>query len=130
MMPRGHAPFIGIHHVQLLAPLGSEAVARQFYGDLLGLAEIGRPVEPPALSGLSFQCGEQELQIAFREDCQPLCAAHVSLQMVNATTLGALQVKLELEGLDVQADDSVDRYRRFLVSDPFGNQLEFMCPRY
>ena len=130
MTPRGYAPFVGIHHVQLLAPPGSEAVARQFYGDLLGLAEIGRPVDPPAQGGLCFQCGEQELHIVFQGDGRPACAAHVSLQMVNATTLGALQVKLELEGLDVQSDDSLDRYRRFLVCDPFGNCLEFICPRY
>lgn len=130
MTPRGNALIIGIHHVQLVAPLGAEDSARRFYGDLLGLIEIDRPVEPPAQRGLWFECGDHELHIAFVEDFQPACAAHVSLQMINPTTLGALQVKLELEGLNVETDDSLPRYRRFLVADPFGNRLEFISARY
>ena len=37
--------FIGIHHVQLAAPPGSEDEARRFYGDLLGLLELDKPDE-------------------------------------------------------------------------------------
>ncbi len=130
MTPSGSPSFVGIHHVQLVGPLGGEAAARRFYGEFLGLLEIDRAAEPPAESVVAFECGEQELRIAFMRDFQVACTARVSLLMVNPTTLGALQVNLELEGLAVQADDSLPRYRRFLVSDPFGNRLEFISPRY
>lgn len=130
MMPRGSATFIGIHHVQLVAPPGGEDAVRRFYGDLLGLVEIDVPVEPPAQTGMWFQCGGHELHIVFSDEFQVACAAHVSLQMINPTTLGALQVKLELEGIAVEADDSLPRYRRIMVLDPFGNRIELMCPRY
>ena len=34
---------IGIDHVQLAMPAGGEALARQFYGSVLGLPEILKP---------------------------------------------------------------------------------------
>lgn len=32
-----------LHHVQVSCPPGGEDVARAFYGDLLGLAEVDKP---------------------------------------------------------------------------------------
>jgi hypothetical protein len=34
---------LGIDHVQVAAPPGSEGQARRFYGDLLGLPELPKP---------------------------------------------------------------------------------------
>jgi hypothetical protein len=34
---------LGLDHVQVTAPPGSEAQARGFYGELLGLIEIEKP---------------------------------------------------------------------------------------
>lgn len=38
-------PFIAIDHVQLAMPVGEEEVARRFYRDLLGMAEVPKPRE-------------------------------------------------------------------------------------
>jgi ribosomal-protein-serine acetyltransferase len=36
-------PIIGLDHVQVAAPLGSEGEARMFYGELVGLVEVEKP---------------------------------------------------------------------------------------
>ncbi len=41
---------IGLDHIQLAMPPGGEAKARQFYGQMLGLAEVPKP-EPLASRG-------------------------------------------------------------------------------
>jgi hypothetical protein len=35
--------FVRLHHVQLAIPAGGEPACRQFWGDLLGLAELVKP---------------------------------------------------------------------------------------
>ena len=44
-----------IDHIQLAAPKGSEPAAREFYGSILGLPEIEKPVPsaPAAAAGSS-----------------------------------------------------------------------------
>jgi 4-hydroxyphenylpyruvate dioxygenase-like putative hemolysin len=37
-------PFIHIDHVQLAMPAGEEQTARGFYCDLLGMAEVPKPL--------------------------------------------------------------------------------------
>ena len=38
-------PFTAIDHVQLAMPIDGEPIARQFYGNLLGMVEIPKPLE-------------------------------------------------------------------------------------
>ena len=44
-----------IDHVQILAPTGSEAEIRRFYGDLLGLDEVEKPPELRPRGGVWYQ---------------------------------------------------------------------------
>jgi hypothetical protein len=45
---------IGLDHVQVAAPVGSESEARRFYGRLLGLSELEKPeaLQTAVASGL------------------------------------------------------------------------------
>ncbi len=128
MTNRNTGSFVGINHVQLAAPPGSEDRARHFYGELLGLLEIEKPEALRARGGVWFQCGEQQLHIGIEEDFQPARKAHPALQLVNLTALGALEAQLTLEGVRTQRDEGLEGYRRFYAEDPFGNRLEFVCP--
>jgi hypothetical protein len=50
-----HPPFKAIDHVQLAMPAGGENSARQFYGRLLGMAEIPKPDELAKRGGCWFE---------------------------------------------------------------------------
>jgi catechol 2,3-dioxygenase-like lactoylglutathione lyase family enzyme len=60
-----------IDHIQLAAPKGSEPAAREFYGSILGLPEIEKPVSLRARGGCWFQCGDQQLHIGVEPDFHP-----------------------------------------------------------
>jgi catechol 2,3-dioxygenase-like lactoylglutathione lyase family enzyme len=119
---------IGIHHVQLAGPAGCEEEARGFYGGLLGLLELDKPGTLAGRGGVWFECGTHQLHIGIEEDFQPARKAHPAFQLVNLTTLTALEAELELAGVQVQPDDKLTGYKRFYAFDPFGNRLEFVCP--
>jgi len=65
-----------IDHIQLAAPKGSEPAAREFYGSILGLPEIEKPVSLRARGGCWFQCGDQQLHIGVELDFHPARKAH------------------------------------------------------
>jgi hypothetical protein len=52
-----HFNLVGLHHVQLAAPAGSEDAARAFYGGLLGMVELPKPAALAARSGCWFRGG-------------------------------------------------------------------------
>jgi catechol 2,3-dioxygenase-like lactoylglutathione lyase family enzyme len=110
---------VGLDHVQLAAPPGSEADARAFYGALLGLREVPKPGALAARGGVWFACGSQQLHIGVEEPFAPARKAHPAL-LVDA--LDALAARLG----DVTWDDAIAGVRRCYVADPFGNRLELV----
>lgn len=55
----------GIDHVQLAAPANCEADARRFFGEVLGLEEIEKPVPLRERGGGWFRVGAQQLHVGF-----------------------------------------------------------------
>ena len=51
-------PSLGLDHVQLASPPGGETAARRFYGELLGLAELEKPVPLQTRGGVWFALGD------------------------------------------------------------------------
>jgi catechol 2,3-dioxygenase-like lactoylglutathione lyase family enzyme len=98
---------LGVDHVQLAMPRGREDEVRAFYGDLLGLSELAKPANLAARGGVWFAAGEQQIHLGIEDDFRPAMKAHPALVV---------------EGLD--------EFRRFYVSDPFGNRLEFIEPTH
>ncbi len=110
--------FLGIDHVQIAAPPGSEEEARRFYGGALGLKEIPKPTSLRTSGGVWFDCGGgHELLIGIEEPFSPARKAHPGLVVEDLDALAA-----RLSG--VEWDDRVPGVRRLYVSDPFGNRLE------
>lgn len=52
---------VGLHHVQICCPAGSEDELRAFYGGVVGLAETAKPPVLAARGGVWFRAGGQEL---------------------------------------------------------------------
>jgi catechol 2,3-dioxygenase-like lactoylglutathione lyase family enzyme len=116
---------IGLDHVQVAAPPGSESEARRFYGDLLGLAELEKPEALRGRGGAWFACGSHQLHVGVTEDFSPATKAHPALR-VRLADLDPLAARLESAGSTVQWDDAIPGTRRFYTADPWGNRIELI----
>jgi catechol 2,3-dioxygenase-like lactoylglutathione lyase family enzyme len=112
-----------IDHIQLAAPEGCEAAAREFYGTLLGMKEIEKPPLLRARGGCWFQCGDRQLHIGVERNFAPAKKAHPAFAV---TDLDELRQALAARGVAVIDDDTIPGTRRFHAEDPWGNRLEFV----
>ncbi len=115
--------FEGLDHIHLAAPNRCEELARQFYGDILGLAEIVKPEALRHRGGVWFECGRQQLHIGVQEAFVPARKAHPGIEV---NRIEALRERLIQHGYTIQDDANREGIERFYVHDPFGNRLEFM----
>ncbi len=109
-------------HIQIAAPAGCEAAAREFYGSILGMEEIEKPPTLRARGGCWFQCGDQQLHIGVESDFRPAKKAHPAFVVAD---LDELRKVLEARGITTVNDDALPGTRRFYAEDPWGNRLEF-----
>jgi len=116
---------LGLDHVQLAMPPGGEALARRFYGDILGLKEEAKPPHLAARGGCWFAGGALRLHLGVEADFRPARKAHPGLRVQG---LAALRRRLEEAGFVTTEDQPLAGCDRFYVDDPFGNRLELMEP--
>ena len=117
---------IGLDHVQVAAPRGSESDARRFYGELLGMPELTKPAALRARGGVWFACGAHQLHVGIAEPFAPATKAHPALA-VAALDLDRLAERLAEAGSPVQWDDAIPDTRRFYTADPWGNRIEVVA---
>jgi catechol 2,3-dioxygenase-like lactoylglutathione lyase family enzyme len=67
---------LGLHHVQLAAPPGSEQALRHFYGTVLGMTEVAKPPVLAARGGAWFRSGALELHLGIEDGFRPAHKAH------------------------------------------------------
>ena len=113
-----------LHHAQISIPLGSENEARAFYGGVLGLKELNKPISLKGRGGLWFELGEIELHLGAENGVDRLATkSHVALEVSDLSfwrnKLEAMQIKT-LEGLPIPG------FTRFEFRDPFGNRMELL----
>jgi len=118
-------PFSAIDHVQLAAPPGSEAEARRFYVDLLGMEEIPKPAQLAGRGGVWFASGEVQIHIGIEEDFRQARKAHPALR---CTDYDGLVKKLRAAGVEVREAQDIPGVRRAHIHDPFGNRIEVIAP--
>ena len=117
---------VGLDHVQLAAPVGCEAQARDFFGRLLGLPEVAKPDVLRSRGGVWFRVGAQELHIGVQEPFSPALKAHPALR-VAPEQLDALAARLSGAGAKVAWDQPLGGKRRFFTQDPWGNRIELVA---
>ena len=116
---------VGLHHVQLACPRGSEDVLREFYVGVLSMTEVAKPPALAARGGAWFRSGALELHLGVEVDFRPARKAHPGMLVAD---LPAYAAQLATHGVAVEWDDAFPGYRRCYVSDPHGNRLELMEP--
>jgi catechol 2,3-dioxygenase-like lactoylglutathione lyase family enzyme len=129
MTTDGRGPSINrLQHVSLPIPDDRESfdVARRFYGEILGLAEIDRPRVFPG-TGIWYAVGDQELHL-FSEPsgvtANPESRRHPCFEVDD---VDALRARLESAGVTTRDHDGeIPGRPRFFAVDSFGNTLEFV----
>ena len=114
-----------IDHVQLAMPAGGENAARDFYGRLLGIDEVPKPLELQKRGGVWFESGAVKIHLGVDPDFRPARKAHPGLIVED---LRALVVILRDAGIRVTEDATAFDGYHVYVDDPFGNRVELMEP--
>lgn len=112
---------LGLHHVQLACPAGSEDTLRTFYGGVLGLPEIPKPPALAARGGCWFQVGTQQLHLGVEDGFTPARKAHPCLLAGDVDEVAAA---VSAAGGEVRWDEGIPGVRRFHTDDPVGNRVE------
>jgi len=115
---------LGIHHAQVTIPTGSEALAREFYCDLLGLPEIEKPASLANRGGFWAQAGDTQLHLAPEDTVdRRLSRAHLAYEVDD---IDAYRSLLTSHGFSILPSIPIPGYERFEFRDPFGNRVEII----
>jgi catechol 2,3-dioxygenase-like lactoylglutathione lyase family enzyme len=117
---------VGLDHVQLAMPPGEEALARWFYGGVLGLQEVRKVRALAGRGGAWFVGPGLALHLGVEEPFRPAMKAHPAFGVEN---LERARRRLEQRGVAVLEDDARTGIRRLWVADPFGNRIELIDAR-
>ncbi|MEZ4668758.1 MAG: VOC family protein [Anaerolineae bacterium] len=115
---------IGIHHVQITIPKGSEAEGRAFYCGVLGLPEIEKPDSLKGRGGFWVQVGDRQLHVGTEDGFDRLTTkGHVAYQVDD---LQHWRNVLTEYGVKVEEQIPIPGIDRFEFRDPFGNRVEIL----
>lgn len=112
-----------IDHIQVAAPKGGEAEARQFYSEVLGMKEIEKPGPLKGRGGVWFEFDSYQLHVGIDE---PFVAAKKAHPAFKVAGYEALQKHFAESEVAITVDNSIPGVERFFAFDPFGNRLEFL----
>lgn len=115
---------VGLDHVQLSIPRGEEALARLFYGGVLGLDEVSKPKALRGRGGCWFVGAGVAVHLGAVRHFRPATRAHTAFVVDD---IDAARRTLESAEVDIEEDTSGLPARRFYVADPFGNRIELIA---
>ena len=112
-----------LHHAQVAIPSDGADEAREFWIDVVGFTEIAKPEPLTSRGGLWIRHGDAEIHLGIEEPFAPARKAHPGLVVQD---LDDLEDRLRTAGYEIRPDAPIYGMRRFHVSDPFGNRIEFL----
>jgi catechol 2,3-dioxygenase-like lactoylglutathione lyase family enzyme len=117
----------GLDHAFLTIRKDGEHEGRAFYGALLGLEEIAKPVGLAESPGVWFRAGGGELHLGVDESHAPSKRPHPGFRVESVSALEDLARRLEGAGCEVSWDERIEGRKRFYTHDPFGNRIELLA---
>ncbi len=115
-----------LHHVQITIPKNTEAQARAFYCDLLGLREIEKPASLQGRGGFWLELGNIQIHVGTEDGVdRTVTKSHIAYEVENVS---AWRTKLITAGFPIGDSVPIPGYDRFEFRDPFGNRVEFIQP--
>ena len=123
-----------LHHVQVACPPGGEGVARAFYRDALGMAEVDKPADLVARGGCWFRAYDEwgevaaELHVGVEDPYVPARKAHPAFVVADLDEVGSRLRDLGFE-VDESQRDSFPGHVRLHTFDGHGNRVEVLAAR-
>ena len=120
-----------LHHVQVAIPAGGEELARRFYVEGLGLAEVEKPERLRTRGGLWVRSPEgAEVHLGVEEPFRPARKAHPALVLDDVTALDAAAQRLAGLGFEVDHGErgTFPGHLRCHAFDGHGNRVELLAP--
>jgi catechol 2,3-dioxygenase-like lactoylglutathione lyase family enzyme len=119
---------VRLHHVQVACPRGGEDVARRFYADGLGLAEVAKPADLAGRGGAWFRSGGVEIHVGVEEPFAPARKAHPALLLDDVAALERVAARLAGLGFDVDWSErhTFPGHERCHTRDGHGNRVELL----
>ncbi|MFC5972919.1 VOC family protein [Halomarina salina] len=112
-----------IDHVQLCITPGSEALAREFYGDVLGFDEVEKPDSLADSGSIWFRAGDIELHLGIDEADAGTSTRHPAFEVGDLDTT---RTYLEAYGVETLDETPIPGRERCTFRDPFGNRIELL----
>ena len=124
-----------LHHVQLSMPRGEEELARAFYRDAVGLAEVDKPESLAGRGGCWFRAfvGDMivaEIHLGVDDPFVAARKAHPALVVDSLDELEAVGRRITDAGFELSWDEreTLEGFVRFHARDGFGNRVEVLTP--
>ena len=117
---------VGLDHVQIAIPPGEEALARLFYGAVLGLQEVRKHSALSGRGGAWFIAPGVALHLGVEDPFIPARKAHPAFLVAD---LAKARRRLAAHDVEVIEDDAEIPIQRCYVNDPFGNRIELIDVR-
>lgn len=118
-----------IDHVQVTVPPAREAESRVFYGEVLGLEPIPKPVEAAERGGAWFRHGPIQLHLSIEDVDVATHRASKRHVCYVVASLTEAERALRRAGVEIVADPHPEPgWNRFYVRDPGGNRIEIAEP--
>jgi predicted enzyme related to lactoylglutathione lyase len=117
-----------LDHVQIAAPPGCEEQARAFYGEVIGLTELPKPVPLRSRGGVWFALAGAQLHVGIEDDFRPARKAHPAF-CFTGDGLRAVAERVAAAGAPVSWDEQLPEVLRFFTDDPWDNRLELLAHR-
>lgn len=115
---------IEINHVNVIVPKPLEAAAKHFYGSVLGLKEIPKPIESQGRGGAWYELGSVQLHLSVRAETGNGQGIKGHVCYTVADVISA-EEHLHAAGVEIIPDDQpIAGKPRFYVRDPGGNLIE------
>lgn len=115
---------LGIHHVQITIPKGTEEKAKDFYCGILGLKEKEKPESLKGRGGFWLEVGDREVHVGTEDGFDRLTTkAHIAYQVEE---LNYWRGVLEENGIKIIESVAIPGFERFEFRDPFGNRVEMI----
>lgn len=122
-----------LHHVQLACPPGGEGVARRFWVEGLGLAEVPKPETLAGRGGVWFRSydGGLGVHVGVEDPFAPARKAHPAVLLDDVAQLDRVAARLETLGHEVDGTerDTFPGHARWHVRDGHGNRVELLAAR-
>ena len=115
---------VALDHAQITIPKGSEAEARAFYCDFLGLKETEKPENRKQNGGFWLQLGDFQIHVGTESNVDRLnTKAHIAYRV---TDLELWRSKFKPAGVEISECLPFPNAHAFEFRDPFGNRAELI----